>query len=68
MWNRDSTLHTLTGGKVALDHKRYTWRHDNIAMYIADSIDSCKYTVNANVEGYIAATGGTIDPVLAVTL
>jgi hypothetical protein len=66
--NRDSTLHTLTGCKVALDQKRYTWRHDNIVKYIADSIDSSKYTVNADVEGYFAATGGTIDPVLAVTL
>ena len=66
--NRDSTLHTLTGCKVALDQKRYTWRHDNIVKNIADSIDSSKYTVNADVEGYFSATGGTIDPVLAVNL
>ena len=36
--------------------------------YIADSIDSSQFTVNTDVEGYFAATGGTIDPVLAVTL
>ena len=65
--NRYSTLHTLTGCKVAIDQKRYTWRHENIVKYIADSIDSNKYTVNADVEVYFAATGGTIDTVLALT-
>ena len=66
--NRDSTLNTLTGCKVALDQKRYTWQHDNFVQYIADSIDSSKYTVNADVEGYFAAARGTIDSLLAVTL
>ena len=66
--NRDSTLHTLTGCKLTLDQKIYTWLHDNIVKYIADSIDSSKYTVNANVEGYFAATGGTINIVFAVNL
>ena len=50
-------MHTLTGCKVALSQKRDTWRHDNIVKNIADCIDSSKYTVNADVEGYFAATG-----------
>ena len=65
--NRDSTLHTLSGCRVALDQGRYTWRHDNIVKYITDSIDSTKYTVNADIEGHTVA-GGTLDPSLAVTL
>ena len=51
-----------------MDQKRYKWHHDNIVNYIADSIDSSKYAVNADVEGYFAATWGTIDPVLALSL
>ena len=66
--NRDSTLHTLSGCKVALDQGRYTWRHDNIVKYIADCIDTSKFTVNADIKGYQASTGGSLEPELAVTL
>ena len=66
--NRDSTLHTLSGCKVALEQGRYTWRHDNIIKYIADSVDTVKYSVYADIEGYRNTTGGTLDPALAVTL
>ena len=58
--NRDSTLHTLNGCKVALDQGRYTWRHDNIFKYIVDSIDS-KYTVNSDIEGHMTGTGTSGD-------
>ena len=66
--NRDSTLHTLSGCKVALNQDRYTWRHDNIVKYIVDSIDTSKFTVNADIEGHRASTGGSLEPELAITL
>ena len=66
--NRNSTLHTLSGCKIALNQRRYTWRHDNIVKYISDSINTTKYTVSADIEVYRNATGGTLDPALAVTL
>ena len=43
-------------------------RHDNIVKYIADSIETAKYTVSADIDGYCNATGGTLDPKLAVIL
>ena len=66
--NRDSTLHTLSGCKVALEQGRYTWCHDNIIKFIADSVDTDKYSVYADIEAYRNTTGGTLDPALAVTL
>ena len=38
--NRDSTLHTLSGCKGALEPGKYTWRHANIIKYIDDSVDT----------------------------
>ena len=47
--------------KWHLEQGRSTWRHDNIIKYIADSVDTVKYSVYANIEGYINTTGGTLD-------
>ena len=58
----------MSGCKIELNQGRYTWRHDNIVKNIADSIDTTKYSVSADIEGYRNATGGTLDPALAVTL
>ena len=66
--NRDSTLDTLSGCKVALEQGRYTLRHDNIIKYISDSVDTVKYSVFADIEAFRNTTGGTQDPALAVSL
>ena len=65
--NRDSTLHTLSGCRVALEGGRYTWRHDNIVMYIYNCIDKSKFTVYSDIDGYTTDNGGTIPPELTVT-
>ena len=40
--NRETTCHVLNGCKVALDQGKYTWRHDSILQYVADSLDDSK--------------------------
>ena len=62
----NSTLHTLSGCKVGVEQGRYTWRHDNIIKYIADGVDTVKYSVFSDIEGYRNTTGGTLDPVISV--
>ena len=39
-----------------------------MVKFIAESIDSSKVNVSADVTGYFTTTGIAIDPVLAVTL
>ena len=51
--NRNSTLHTLSGCKVALEQGRYTQRHDNIIKYIANSVNIYKET------GFLPILSGT---------
>ena len=65
--NCDSTLHTLSGCRVALEGGRYTWRHDNIIMYIYNCIDKSKFTVFTDINGYTTDNGGTIPPELTIT-
>ena len=65
--NRDSTLHCLSGCSVSLTQGRYTWRHDNILRYICELLDSDRYTVYSDLEGYSAGNGGTIPVRLTVT-
>jgi hypothetical protein len=65
--NRDSTLHTLSGCKVALDQKRYTYRHDNIIKYIVDCIDKNKFKVHSDIDGHTTQNGGTIPAHMTVT-
>ena len=65
--NRDSTLHTLSGCKVSLEQKRYTWRHDNIINYIVQCLDSTKVTVYSDIEGHQASNGGSMPPEVLVT-
>ena len=65
--NRDSTLHTLSGCKVALDQGRYTFRHDNIIKFIVDSLDKTKYKVHSDIEGFQTQSGGTVPASMTVT-
>ena len=65
--NRDSTLHCLSGCSVSLKQGRYTWRHDNILRYICESLNSDRYSVYSDLEGFSAGNGGTIPVSLTVT-
>ena len=53
--------------KTALDQGRFTWRHDNILKYIVDCIDTTKYKVHSDIDGYETANGGTIPINMTVT-
>ena len=64
---RDSTLHTLNGCKTGLDQGRWTWRHNNIVEYIADSVDKTKYTVYSDIDEYQGANGTTIPVSMTIT-
>ena len=65
--NRDSTLHTLNGCKVALDQGRFTYRHDNIINFIVSQVDKKLYKVYSDLDGHMTSNGGTIPPSMAVT-
>ena len=43
--NRQTTNHCLNICQVALDSRRFTWRHNNVINYIIQSLDSSKYTM-----------------------
>ena len=64
---KETTHHILNGCKVSLNQQRYTWRHDNILKYICENVDSEKYQLNADIDGYSLPGGGTISPDLCVT-
>ena len=64
---KETTHHILNGCKVSLNQQRYTWRHDNILKYICENVDSEKYQLNADIDGYSLPGGGTISPNLCVT-
>ena len=66
--NKETTLHILNGCKVALDQKRFTWRHDNIVRYICDSVDKSKFTLYSDIEGFKTETGGSIPASLTTTI
>ena len=57
----------MNGCKVSHNQQRYTWRHDNILKYICENVDSEKYELNADIDGYSLLGGGTISPDLCVT-
>ena len=66
--NRDSTLHCLSGCKVSLDQKRYTWRHDNLIRYIVECVDTARFTVYSDIPGFQTPNGGSIPAAMCVTL
>ena len=52
---------------MALNQGRLTWRHDGIVNYIAQSVDTSKFTIYADVPEFNTPAGGTIPPSLTVT-
>ena len=47
---RQTTNHILSSCPVALNQKRYTWRHDSVISYIVNIVDS-KYLVYSDIPG-----------------
>ena len=64
---RQTTRHILNGCSVALNSKRFTWRHDTILSCIVKCIDTTRYEVFSDLVGYQAAGGGSIPPKICVT-
>ena len=62
-----TTVHVLSACPVALNQGRLTWRHDGIVNYIAQSLDTSKYSIHADVPEYNTLAGETIPPSLTVT-
>ena len=58
--NRDSTKHTLSACKVALDQGKYTWRQDSILQYVADSLEESNHSFYVDIPGKQHSNGGTI--------
>ena len=65
--NRETTCHVLNGCKVALDQGKYTWRHDSILQYVADSLDESKYSFYVDIPGKQHSNGGTMPTELLIT-
>ena len=63
---RQTTDHVLSICKMGLDSGRFTWRHNCVINFIANSIDE-KYTVYSDLPGHTAPGGGSIPPELCVT-
>ena len=55
---RQNTNPVLNGCKVALNTKRYTWRHNLILSYLVSCVDTLKYKVHSDLPGHQAAGGG----------
>ena len=64
---RQTTNHVLNACKIALNSKRYTWRHDSILSYIVSCVDTSKFKVHSDLPGHQAAGGGSIPPEICVT-
>ena len=64
---RQTTNHVLNTCSIALNSKRFTWRHDTILQYIVNSVDTAKFQVFSDLPGHQAAGGGSIPPEVCVT-
>ena len=64
---RQTTNHILNCCSVALNTKRFTWRHDTLLKYIVSSVDTEKFRVFSDIQGHQAAGGGSIPPEICVT-
>ena len=63
----ESLAHITSGCKVALEEKRYDYRHDSVLAYVASCLDSKKFEFAVDVDGWKLPCGGTVPPKLAVT-
>ena len=64
---KETTHHILNGCKDSLNQQRYTWRHRNILKYTCENVDSEKYQLNADINGYSLPGRVTISPDHCVT-
>ena len=64
---RETTCHVLANCPVSLEQGRYTWRHNNVINYILSCLDSTKYEIFSDLEGYMTDNGGTIPIDICVT-
>ena len=62
-----TTNHILNCCSVALNTKRFIWRHDTLLKYIVFSVDTEKFRVFSDIQGHQAAGGGSIPPEICVT-
>jgi hypothetical protein len=64
---RETTCHVLANCSVSLDQGRYTWRHNNVIKYILTCLDTTKFRVLSDLEGFTAPGGGTIPIDVCIT-
>ena len=64
---RQTLNHVLNCCNVSLNQGRFTYRHDNILLYIAKCLDRKKFTCYVDIDGFQTPTSGTLPPSLVVT-
>ena len=64
---RQTLNHILNGCKKSLEDGRFTFRHDNILTYISKCIDTKKFKMFIDIEGFQTPAQGTIPPQILVT-
>ena len=68
----ESLLHIVAGCKKYLEEVRYTWRHDSILCFLAQSFHSIKNSsVHVDIPGFInpcALTGDSLRPDLLLVI
>ena len=64
---KQTLKHITSGCRKALNQGRFTFRHDNILAYIADSLDRSKCDFYIDIPDHQTAAAGTVPPSLTVT-
>lgn len=64
---KETTLHVLNHCPISLHQHRFTWRHDNILLYISKSLDPLKCKFYSDLPGFSLPGGGTLPPHICVT-
>ena len=49
-----------------MNQHRYTWRHNNVINYIVENIDTKRFSVYSDIEGYQTSNGGSMPLSLTV--
>ena len=62
---KETTNHILNCCKVSLP--RFTYRHNNILSYILKCLDTQRFKVYSDIDGFQTSNGGTIPPNILVT-
>ena len=64
---RETTSHILVGCPTSLNQGRFTYRHDNILHYVANSLDKSKYECFIDIPGHQTSNNGTIPSDITIT-